>query len=431
MITTILTFIVVLGILVFVHESGHYLAARHVGIRVLQFSIGFPPRLWGRKVGDTEYLISWIPLGGYVRLEGQNIEDENPRDPRNWAAKSVPQRFYVLVAGPAMNLILALVLMAVVYLVGVESPGYQQTSARIADVAAESAAATAGLQPGDTVTALGDVPTPTWDALFEELARQAVGRPEVVLTVRRDGRDVSIPIPSSAFGSDAPIGWRPHIPAEVGGFAPGAPAAAAGLRTGDLILGINGQPVTAWSDIPELVQQAAGEPMTLTILRDGAQQTVTVQAVRDETSQRWLIGISPPVNVQRYGPVNAVVLGAERIGQMTVGTFAFLGQLVTGNGSLDSLGGPVRIGAVLGDAARTSFTSLLFLMAFISLQLGILNLLPIPALDGGHILMLGAELLRGHPLSARLRERAQFIGFSLLMLLILFVTYNDILQLMT
>jgi len=431
MITTVLTFIVVLGILVFVHESGHYLAARHVGIRVLQFSIGFPPRLWGRKVGETEYLISWIPLGGYVRLEGQNIEDENPQDPRNWAAKSVLQRFYVLVAGPAMNLILALVLMAVVYLVGVESPGYQQTSARIADVAAESAAATAGLQPGDTITALGDVPTPTWDALFEELTRQAVSRTEVILTVRRGDRNVPISVPSSAFGSDAPFGWRPHIPAEVGGFAPGAPAEAAGLQTGDLILGIDGHPVTAWSDIPGLVQQAGGEPMTVLVQRNGEQRTITVQAARDGVSERWLIGISPPVNVQRYGPVDAVVLGAERIGQMTAGTFAFLGQLVTGNGSLDSLGGPVRIGAVLGDAARTSFTSLLFLMAFISLQLGILNLLPIPALDGGHIVMVAVELLRGHPLSARLRERAQFIGFSLLMLLILFVTYNDILQLMT
>jgi regulator of sigma E protease len=171
--------------------------------------------------------------------------------------------------------------------------------------------------------------------------------------------------------------------------------------------------------------------MTVLVQRNGEQRTITVQAARDGVSERWLIGISPPVNVQRYGPVDAVVLGAERIGQMTAGTFAFLGQLVTGNGSLDSLGGPVRIGAVLGDAARTSFTSLLFLMAFISLQLGILNLLPIPALDGGHIVMVAVELLRGHPLSARLRERAQFIGFSLLMLLILFVTYNDILQLMT
>ncbi len=431
MITTILTFILVLGILVFVHESGHYLAARHVGIRVLQFSIGFPPRLWGRKVGDTEYLISWIPLGGYVRLEGQNIEDENPQDPHNWAAKSVLQRFYVLVAGPAMNLILALVLMTVVYLVGVESPGYHQTPARIADVVEASAAAKAGLQPGDTITALGDVPTPTWDALFEELTRQAVGRPQVELKVRRGEREVQLGVASSIFGSDEPFGWRPHIPAEVGGFAPGAPAAAAGLQSGDLILSIDGRPVTAWGDIPALVQQAADKPMALLILRNGVQQTITVQAARDGTAERWLIGISPPISVQRYGPVDAVVMGAERIGQMTAGTVAFLGQLVTGNGSLDSLGGPVRIGSVLGDAARTSFTSLLFLMAFISLQLGILNLLPIPALDGGHIVMLGAELLRGHPLSARLRERAQFIGFSLLMLLILFVTYNDILQLMT
>jgi regulator of sigma E protease len=161
MIVTILLFIAVLGLLVFVHESGHFLAARQVGIRVLQFSIGFPPKLYGRMVGETEYVVSWIPLGGYVRLEGQNIEDENPHDPRNWAAKSILQRLYVLVAGPAFNLILAFLLMPAVYMVGVEMPGYRNAPAELADVALDSAAQQAGFRAGDRIAAVRTRPPGT------------------------------------------------------------------------------------------------------------------------------------------------------------------------------------------------------------------------------------------------------------------------------
>ena len=188
MLLTVVTFIIVLSILVFVHEGGHYLAARHVGVRVQQFSIGFPPRIFGKKIGETEYVFSWIPLGGYVKLEGQNIDDENPDDPRNYASKSVPQRFYILVAGPMANLVLALLIMPLVFIMGMETPAYRLGAADIIGSAPGSIAETAGFQPGDRIVAVGEVRTPSWNDVFREVSRQAVLGDFVRVHAERGGR---------------------------------------------------------------------------------------------------------------------------------------------------------------------------------------------------------------------------------------------------
>ncbi|MBI3993350.1 MAG: RIP metalloprotease RseP [Candidatus Lambdaproteobacteria bacterium] len=431
MIVTILLFIAVLGFLVFVHEGGHFLAARQVGIRVLQFSIGFPPRLFGRRVGETEYVVSWIPLGGYVRLEGQNIEDENPDDPRNWAAKSILARLYVLVAGPAFNLILAFLLMPVVYMIGVEMPGYRNAPAVLADVALDSPAQQAGFRAGDRIVGLNGQQTPTWNDLYERLGTEVIAQRDLRITVARGDATLEFSAAGQAFADNEPFGWKPRIDPTVGQFSTVSPAREAGLRTGDVIVAIDGHPIQTWDQIPATIQAAGGSTLNITVRRGDEQIDVHVTPHLDEPSERWLVGISPHTVLERHGPLEAVRLGSERLVQITAGTFVFLGRLLSGNGSLDGLGGPVKIGAVIGEAARTSAPSLVFLIAVISLQLGIFNLLPIPALDGGHIFMLAIEKIKGHPLSARVRERTQIVGFSLLMLLILIVTYNDIIHLIT
>ncbi len=429
MLLTLVSFIIVLSILVFVHELGHYLAARHVGVRVQRFSIGFPPRLWGKTIGETEYMVSWIPLGGYVKLEGQNLDDENPDDPRNYASKTKLQRFYILAAGPAMNLFVAFLLMPVVFMLGVETPKYRLEPAMIADVLPASAAARTGFQPGDWIVRVGNTATPTWSAVDQAIGDQGMSGGDVQLTVQRKGQPVELTTTGLAFAGKEPFGWKPLVAPIVGAFSSGSPAQAGGMAVGDRIVAIDGAPVTQWEQMPAAIQKGAGKPIQLEVDRNGARKTLTVTPTRQGGT--WLVGISPGTHRERYGVIESFQRGTERLVQLTTGTFSFLARLVTGRGSLDALGGPVKIGVVIGEAARSGIDTLLFLMAVISLQLGIFNLLPVPVLDGGHIALLGVELLKGSPLSAKVRERAQVIGFSLLILLILVVTYNDVLQLIS
>jgi regulator of sigma E protease len=428
---TIVSFILVLGFLVFVHELGHYLAARHVGVRVERFSIGFPPTAIGRTVGETEYVLSWIPLGGYVKLYGQNIDDEDPSDPRNYAAKSKLQRLYILAAGPAMNLVAAVLLMASVYMLGVETPDYRMSAPHIASVEAGSPAAEAGFQPGDRIAKLEDITIASWKQLFDLLEREAVRHDRLSFTVERASRLETLLMNPADIMSGKPLGWQPVIAPIVGGFGPDSPAQAAGLQVGDRIVAVNDRQIVSWGEVPEAIQAAKGQPVEIRVEREGALQSFTVPPRFDAGHGRWLVHISLGMHTERHNPVNAFVLGTERLLDLTQSTFVFLGRLLTGQGSLDSLGGPVKIGVVIGEAARTSAVQLIFLMSFISLQLGIFNLLPIPALDGGHIFMLGVEAVNRGPLSPRLRERTQMVGLSLLILLILIVTYNDVVQMVS
>jgi regulator of sigma E protease len=428
MLLTVLWFLIVLSILVFVHELGHYLAARHVGVRVQRFSIGFPPKLIGKQVGETEYLISWIPLGGYVKLEGQNLDDENPNDPRNYAAKTKLQRLYILIAGPVMNLVLALVLMPLVFMLGVDTPRYRSGPAILAEVQAGTPAAQAGFRAGDRIVRLGGQETSTWNQLDQVMSDQSLTG-NLVFRVERNGTGVDLTAPAIALASSQPFGWKPLVEPVIGQISPRSPAERAGLLSGDRVLAVNGTPVRQWEQMPSEIQKGLGAQLKLDVERNGQRLQLAVTPMKQGNA--WIIGISPGTVTERYGVLSSIRLGTERIVQITGSTFSFLGHLVAGKSSLDALGGPVKIGVVIGEAARNGFDKLLFLMALISLQLGIFNLLPIPALDGGHIFLLGVERLVGGPLSVKVRERAQLIGFSLLIVLILVVTYNDVLQLIS
>lgn len=429
LLTYVLPFIIVISVLVFFHELWHSLAAKHVGVQVQQFSIGFPPRAWGKKVGETEYLLSWIPMGGYVRLLGQNLDDEDASDPRNYASKTILQRFYILVAGPAMNLLLALVVMPLVFMLGVQTPAFRLEAPVLAGATEGTPAQSSGFLAGDRILRVGQVPVPNWNEVFREATRQSLSADAVPFTVERGGRELDLLMPGEPFTTDKPVGWEPLRKPVVGNVLPDSAAGAAGLQAGDVILSINGTPVTRWGEIPERIQKGRGSAAAYEIQRGEERFTLKITPRPAEGGERWLIGISQPQVTVRHGPLESVKIGTQRLLEITGATFTFLGRLVTGGGSMDALGGPVKIGKVIGEAAHTGAANLVFLAAVISLQLGIFNLLPIPALDGGHIFMLAVEKVKGSPLSARLRERAQMVGFSLLVLLILIVTSNDILGL--
>ncbi len=428
MLLTVLSFIVVLSLLVFVHELGHYLAARHVGVRVQRFSIGFPPKMIGKQVGETEYMISWIPLGGYVKLEGQNLDDENPNDPRNYAAKTKLQRLYILVAGPVMNLVLALVLMPLVFMLGVETPKYRMSAPVVAEVQAGTPAAQAGFRADDRIVRLGVRETPSWNALDEALSDQSLTG-DLTFRVERKGGAVDLSVPAMAFASNQPFGWKPLVDPVIGHVASRSPAQQAGLEPGDRIAAVNGAPIVQWDQMPAEIQKSQGAALTLDVRR--GERLLKLSLTPMKQGGAWVIGISPGTVVERHGVFASIKLGTERLVNITGSTFSFLGHMITGRGSLDALGGPVKIGVVIGEAARSGFDKLLFLTALISLQLGIFNLLPIPALDGGHIFLIGVEWAVRGPLSVKVRERAQLIGYSLLLALILVVTYNDVLQLIS
>ena len=439
MLTTILSFLAVLGVLIFIHELGHFLAARHVGVRVEAFSIGFPPTAWGKQVGDTEYRLSWVPIGGYVKLFGQNVNDENPNDPTNYAAKSLFQRLYILAAGPAMNLLFALIFMPLVFLIGMDMPAYLNEPPLIQNVQPGSYAQEIGILANDEILAVNGTYVKNWEELHSELAKVSTEE-TLTMEVDRAGSLVILEGSGTAFQNAGPMGWSPFLAPVVGEFTGQSSAMKAGIQAGDKVTRVNGQTILDWSEISPAVQQFMKEnvnntenaikTLTVELERNGDVQFVEVAPYLEPKSQRWLLGMSMLKISRSFSFGESVILGTSRLWFLTKATFGFLGQIFQGEGSMDDLGGPVKIGMVIGDAVRSGIAELFFLMSFISLQLGIFNLLPIPALDGGHIFMLLVEKFKGGPLSTALREKTQMVGFSLLISLMIFVTWNDLMSLL-
>ena len=439
MLTTILSFLAVLGVLIFIHELGHYLAARHVGVRVEAFSIGFPPTALAKQVGETEYRISWLPLGGYVKLYGQNVTDEDPEDPANYAAKSLFQRLYILAAGPAMNLLFALIFMPLVFWIGMDIPAYLNNAPYIQNVQPESYAYQLGVRANDEIIAVNGNKVQTWEELHSALG-QISSAENLSLEIDRAGNSMIMEGSGIEMHRTANMGWSPLLAPIVGGFTGDSPAEKAGIQAGDKVKAINELPVQDWMEISPAVQkimkdrsnkvESSTKKLMVEIERNAVVQFVEVAPYLEPKSQRWLLGMSMQQISRSHAFGESVVLGSARLWFLTKATFNFLGQMFQGEGSMDDLGGPIKIGIVIGEAVRSGIADLFFLMSFISLQLGIFNLLPIPALDGGHIFMLLVEKFNKGPLSITMRERTQMIGFSVLISLMVFVTWNDLMSLL-
>lgn len=431
----IVTVVPVLAIMILVHEWGHFVAAKSFGVRVEIFSIGFGPRLWGRKRGDTDYRISALPLGGYVKMAGDNPAEELSGAPDEFQSKPRWQRAIIALAGPVMNIILAIALLTGVFaLAGIPYPAYFDKPIEIAGVPPASQAAQAGLRAGDRVAELNGIRNPTWEQAQDLLAKFEAGA-QLPVVVDRGGETFKVTIqagePRDLSGT---LGYPP-MPAVVDQVSPGMPADKAGLRGGDEIIALDGEPIRTWPQVAQGIRSSGGKTLEFLVRRGQEQVTlqitpVQVQSVRGEMI--WQIGMvnRPSVVYRRLGLMAAVENGVLSNLAMTRQIIVVVGQLFTGRMSLKQMQGVVGIARESGRAAQSGPVDLINLVVIISLNLGILNLLPIPILDGGHLLLLAVEGTLRRDLSLAIKERFVQVGFVFLLVVFALVMYNDIVRLL-
>jgi regulator of sigma E protease len=442
----IAAFLVTLGILVVFHELGHYVVARWCGVKVLRFSVGFGRIVWSRKAGtdQTEWAVSAIPLGGYVKMADEREGDVAPADlTRAFNRQSVWKRIAIVAAGPIANLLLAVVLYAGTYMVGI--PGQR---AVIAEPASASAAAAAGLRGGDLVVALDGVPVQSWQDLRWRLLR-AQDRDAVTLAVMPgDARAGDAPVVRTlALGgvsaSDwegnaiALLGLRPELGAPlVGEAVPGKPAANAGLLKGDHITAIDGVAVRSPGDVAQATNASAGKPLTFRIERDGAVSDIVVTPEAAEQGGKTVglaglrLSVDPLVAQRmavtvRFNVFDAFAQGARKTWELSAFTLKMLGRIVTGDASVKNISGPLTLADFAGQSAQAGMLVFVGYLALISISLGVLNLLPVPLLDGGHLLYYFAEVVKGSPVSDRVFEVGQRIGMAMLAVLMALALFND------
>ena len=426
--TTLLAFAFVLGVLVFVHELGHFLAAKRVGIRVLKFQLGFNPTVFSFRRGDTEYGIGALPLGGYVKMAGENPEEARTGKPDEFLSKSKWQRFQVLIMGPTMNILLAVVLLALVLYQGIEKSAYEDQPPVVGAVAAGSPGAGAGIRPGDRIEAVNDREVETWDRLYIEIGSRA--NREISLRVLRDAQPMTVKLTPIAVGQSrfefGDIGVFPNVHPHLASVTPGDPGDRGGLKDGDVILAVDGQPMTFHWQMRELIAKHPEQPMVVTVQRGATQQTVTVTPDRKGTVG-WL-GVRPVDDTTSKKPsaVEAVTMSVQKNIESAGMIFQALWGLVTREVSPKQLMGPIAIAQLSGESAQLGWIYLFGLMASISLNLGLLNLMPIPVLDGGHIFIMALEGLARRDFSMRVKEKVLLAGFVLILMLMVTVIYNDL-----
>ncbi|HEX4993901.1 MAG TPA: RIP metalloprotease RseP [Methylomirabilota bacterium] len=440
----LVSFVVVLGILIIVHELGHFLMARLCGVGVERFSIGFGPVLWRFRGKETEYCLSLIPMGGYVKMMG---DDENPLeggkaatvDPaRAFNNKPLAARFLIVFAGPAMNFVLAVLIAAAMFTL----VGRPVAPAEVGRVTEGGPAAQAGLRTGDRVVAVDGKPVQYWEDLAR-VVQAASGRPLEVTVQGSDAASRKVALtPAQAkrkdlFGDEQTvweIGASPYLAPAIGDVIPGDPAAQAGLKAGDVVVALEGQPVMSWDELAEKIHQRAGQPTRLEAKRGTETVTITVTPKKGKVPgpdgkemEVGLVGIRPggATMMVRSNPVSAMWEGLAWSTDVTVKTGIGLYKIVVGQLDRSNIGGPIQIAKTAGEQARQGLVSLALFTAVISINLFLLNLLPVPMLDGGHLLFFAFEAVLGRPLSVRKREVAQQVGFALLMLLMVFAFYND------
>jgi regulator of sigma E protease len=419
----------VLGVMIVVHEFGHFAAAKLLGVRVEQFAIGFGQRIIGFRRGETDYRINWIPLGGYVKMSGENPMDTHTGDPREFMSHPRWHRLIIAFAGPTMNLVLAVALLTGVYMVHYQHPAYQNQHPTIGIVENGSPAQAAGLQPGDRIIRVGNQQNPTWQDVEMQIGLSP-GHP-VNLGIQRGSGILSVSVTPRAEGRDSigSVGLFPSLPVSIGALEPGMPAAKAGLREGDIIRAINGAPVKNIEQFIDDLQKLEGNPVQLTIERNGQEFTQTVAAVKSDS--RWRMGFRAgvPMITETLPFPQAFSKSLDANKKMSGWMLQTLEKLIQRQVSIRQMSGPIGIGAMAGQAAQEpGWSPLMELMALISLNLGIVNLLPIPILDGGVILLLVIEELMRRDISMAVKERIYQAAFVFLILFFVMIIYNDIMK---
>jgi regulator of sigma E protease len=443
MIQKLLAFIVTLGVLVVFHELGHYLVARLVGVKVLRFSVGFGRIVWSRRYGrdGTEWALSAIPLGGYVKMVDEREGEVLPADlPRAFNRQNVWRRIAIVAAGPIANLALAVLLFAAIYVVGV--PAQRPL---LAPPPATSPAAQAGLAGGDLVTAVDGEAIGSWQDLRWRLLK-ASGSNGVRLEVTREDRSTTTrrlaldALNAGDWESNfmATLGLRADLGSPiVNETLPGKPAANAGIRPGDAIVAIDGTAVRSPADAAAITNAHPGERITFTLRRDGAEFRSDLTPEPSEQNGRRVgiagmrLGVDPAAAervsiIVRYGVGEALVQGALKTWDLSVFTLKMLGRILIGDASLKNISGPLTMADFAGQSAQAGALTFIGYLALISISLGVLNLLPVPLLDGGHLMYYLAEIIKGSPVSDRVLEVGQRIGMAVLAMLMALALFNDI-----
>ena len=448
---TITSFLVTVGVLVVIHEFGHYLAARWVGVKILRFSVGFgKPLAVRRDRHATEWVLAAIPLGGYVKMLDEREGDVQPLEVhRAFNRQNVWARIFIVLAGPAANFFLAFLVYWALFVAGL--PGMKPV---VGDPPPNTAAAVAGLANGDTIRAIGDEAVLTWNDVRWLLLKEAVKRETVALEIETgSGAHVTRPLDMSAVSKEdldrdflGKVGlrpFRPRAPALLGRILPQSAAERAGLLQGDRVISISGKPIATWSDFTAEVSSSPGRSLLLEIERSGSRLQVraTPEPASDGDSRIGRLGVEAPAELKReydrmtttvrYGPIAAIGPAANKVFDLSIFSVKMLGRMIKGDVSWKNLSGPITIADYAGQSAQLGWLTWLGFLALVSVSLGVLNLLPIPLLDGGHLVYYFAEIVTGSPVSERTMEIGQRLGLALLLGLTFFAFYNDINRLFT
>jgi regulator of sigma E protease len=436
---TAIGIVLVLGVIILVHEWGHFIVARRFGVRVDVFSIGFGPRLFGFKWGATDWRLSAVPLGGYVRMAGQDLTDVDSTDqaptgaPDELMSKKRWQRALISVAGPTVNLLFPILLLSAYYLIaGIPYAAFLSKPIVVAASPTQQSTENS-LQSGDHVLSVNNLKNPTWEQVQSLLSRTAPGT-SLSVEVENNGVTRTVSLPLKNDPGARPFGYYPS-PARISEVASGTPASHAGLRAGDVVRAIDGQKIDYWDQFVELVRGSGGKTLQLEVERGGQTITLAVtpkQGIADTTDTKYQIGVAPelPLAYKRVGLVESVSEARSRTWDIVEETFGVFGKLFSGRVSVKQLQSVVGISRAAGEAVSQGPFTVISLMALISINLGILNLLPIPILDGGHILLLSIEGIRRRDFSLAFKERFIQVGLVFLFAILAYAMYNDVIRLL-
>jgi regulator of sigma E protease len=424
--------LVLIGVMILIHELGHFWAARAFDVKVEVFSFGFGPRLFGFRRGEVDYRFSLILFGGYVKMSGEQPGEPESDDPRALSHKARWQKLIIAAAGPFMNVVLAIAVLTGLFMVSYEHV-LNDGGSVIGHIQPDSPAAKAGLQPGDKIVRLNGTNNPDWEEIYTKEIEGA--QRTLSVTAERNGHQFPVsvsPVLDEKEGVGS-AGWEGQNEIQVASVNEGYPAATAGLKKGDLLLKVNNIPIHSHYTLPEVIRRSEGKPATIEYVRDGVHRTVTLKPVfrnPDGTTMRWMIGVLPDIkrNIQitSLSFPDAMHESFVQNGKNASLIVEFLSGIVERRMSAKNLSGPIGIAQYATQAAHEGPSAFLMLMSVVSLNLAIFNLLPIPILDGGVILTLLIEMVMGRDLSLNVKEAMLKVGFVFLMMLVVFVIYNDI-----